>query len=328
MLNMEKWKPFSLLIAGSLAGGLVRIYMPSPVSPLWQCIIWIAFLFLLFLGSGLMGSVLHQGIRLRREKFVFTGWKVGVLNDAGWESAGGEIASGTVVSPEEWKRLIEDQAAINRVRLKVEMVNLRKSIDPFHVILNPYGGVYPEYNSVEHKTLDKIFNYVDRGGIFVSIADIPGYYEYNSFLKRRLDATKPVYKIENNIISPYRIFSETPFIKRLGLDIKNVESLGPLEWKGSNEKINEVLRQMGKIKVARAAIIEKNVTPILRNDQNPAITPLFTIPYGGKGTFLISLAFQNWEERMKEILIYCLFSLIAKEDRRREENQITRSLLF
>jgi len=57
------------------------------------------------------------------------------------------------------------------------------------MVINPYGGVYPEDDLSTLKSLDNIFDYVRNGGIYVNIADIPFYYAYERNLKRRIDTT-------------------------------------------------------------------------------------------------------------------------------------------
>lgn len=59
----------------------------------------------------------------------------------------------------------------------------------YPVVLNPYGGVYPEKNLTTLSSFKKIVSYVRKGGIYVNISDIPFYYAYDINLDRRIDTT-------------------------------------------------------------------------------------------------------------------------------------------
>ena len=79
--------------------------------------------------------------------------------------------------------------------------------------------------------MKKIFNYVEEGGVFINVADIPGYFAYNSPLGRKLDTTPPTYFMERRpdgkiSISTERVFERTPFLEKLGLQVLNIENSG------------------------------------------------------------------------------------------------------
>lgn len=57
------------------------------------------------------------------------------------------------------------------------------------IIINPFGGVYPEKDLSHLKSLEVVFNFVRNGGIYLNIADIPFYYAYDEMLDRRIDTT-------------------------------------------------------------------------------------------------------------------------------------------
>jgi len=64
-----------------------------------------------------------------------------------------------------------------------------KVFKEYPIIINPYGGAYPESEISHLNSLSQIFHYVRDGGIYVNIADIPFYYAYDHNLKRRVDTT-------------------------------------------------------------------------------------------------------------------------------------------
>jgi len=216
----------------------------------------------------------------------------------GWDLENNEISSGTNISPREWKEEIEKLARENRVKIKVELSDIRKNFDSYFAILNPYGGVYPELDIRSSKTLDKILTYVSEGGLFVNVADIPGYFAYNPLLRRRLDATPPIYGINNTggkiSVHPIRPFELTPFMEKLGLQVLNIEGEPLFNWdmefEGEFNSIVNKTEDDNKINVHRAVVCERNVKPIMKpkmlNDK--CVTPLFFVNYGN-GKSLISL---------------------------------------
>ena len=179
--------------------------------------------------------------------------------------------------------------------------------------------------SRHNETLNKIFDYVNKGGLFVNVADIPGYWAYNLLLKRRLDATPPIYGIDRApngqiLIIPIRPFELTPFMEKLGLRVLNIENSPLTNWKVEFEdRFKRMAGDVGEIKVDRATVAERNVKPIIKPkvDGQTAITPLFVGGYGD-GEFLISQIFLDNESRpqnnkMKEILTKILIELIREK---------------
>lgn len=57
------------------------------------------------------------------------------------------------------------------------------------IVMNPYGGVYPENDLSKLESLETIFDFVQNGGIYINIADIPFYYAFDKKLNRRVDTT-------------------------------------------------------------------------------------------------------------------------------------------
>lgn len=239
----------------------------------------------------------------------------------GWDQNNQEIAVWADISPQEWKNEIEKQAAENKIKIKVELINVKKRFDAYFAVLNPYGGVYPESDVPASTTLSKILTYVSERGLFVNVADIPGYWAYNQLLKRKLDATRPLYGIERTpegriSIIPVRPFELTPFMEKLGLRVINAEGTEFFNWNAEVEgKFKGLMKGIAEIKVHRAVICEKNVQQIIKHRSNGqlALTPLFFAPYGG-GNFLISLVVldQQYPQNriMKELLAKIIVELI------------------
>jgi hypothetical protein len=59
----------------------------------------------------------------------------------------------------------------------------------YPIIINPYGGAYPEHDLENFSEFKQILSYVDGGGIYVNIADIPFYFARTKSQHRLLDTT-------------------------------------------------------------------------------------------------------------------------------------------
>lgn len=312
---MNHWKALALLLAGTLASVIVRILIPDSIP-----VIFVAFLILLFLalfifGSGAGSLVLHHYRIWRRKGNRILPPKVGILNDMGWNSDDPEIRACTDVSPNDWKAEITAQAGKRKGKIKIELITTSTNFDSYAAILNPYGSVYPERDMKNFETLSKIAEYVNGGGLFVNVADLPSYWAYSLLLKRRLNTTPPIYDIHElaggEVYKPVRLFDRNPLMEKLSLRILNTQrTSGFTNWKVKFEKrFNGSSEIADDICVDRVVIVERNVDAVMtprRNDiENISLTPLFFTNYGD-GRFLFSLVWlgkdlpKNYV--MKEIL--------------------------
>lgn len=324
MINI--WKSFALLMAGALASIIGGMLLQSPL-PITVTLIFIGVFLILFLvGSGAVSVIWHNfNLWRRKGNKLFTA-KVGILNDIKWDKEYTQISSWTDISPEEWKKEIEKCAKESEVEIKVKLINTRRNFDPYLAILNPYGGVYPEMDLKNFETLNKIFNYVNESGLFINVADVPGYWAYNPFLKRRLNATPAIYgisKILGGIFPTKEMpFELTPFMEKLGLRILNLQYGELCKWDVEIENIFGSLKEnIDHITAYRAAIVERNIQPIIRPkkfSQNEEMTPFFTVSYG-EGKFLMLLL--DMEKgipenmKMKKFLVKILIELVSKKEK-------------
>ncbi len=83
----------------------------------------------------------------------------------------------------EIKKLLKDRG-IHFCRIKTDYL-----LDLFPICLNPYGGVYPEVDAGKLVSLEKIFSYVNKGGVYINVSDIPFYFAFDRSLHRRVDIT-------------------------------------------------------------------------------------------------------------------------------------------
>jgi hypothetical protein len=234
-------------------------------------------------------------------------WKnpnIGILNDMGNDMTNNETSNYTDFSPEDWKNTLD-----KKTNLKIELININKSFDNYVAILNPYGGVYPESDLKKLSTLTKILDFVNEGGIFINIADIPTYWAYNTRIQRKLDTTAPVYEIENNELKSSRPFALTPLIKELGLQIFRVKPIKQNFKKFSEQDVN--------IFSERIATIESNVDSLIPATlvANLKTTAFFTVRYG-EGDFVISLVFLKHErhnQMAKDTIMNAILTVVSNK---------------
>ncbi|GAH71656.1 unnamed protein product, partial [marine sediment metagenome] len=250
-------KSLALLFAGALASVIGGLIIWSPLPNKYLYILCTIVVILILYGSGAISKMWHSYNLWKRMGNKLAARKVGILSDMGWEIKNKESYTWTDISPGEWKEAIEKQAKENKVKIKVELIDVGKNFDPYIAILNPYGGVYPERDVKNFKTLNKMLNYVNERGLLVNVADIPGYWAYNPLLKRRLDATPPSYGIDRApdgriSIIPVRPFELTPFMEKLGLRVLNTENTELYKWIVEFEdEFDRITEDTGEIEVHR-----------------------------------------------------------------------------
>lgn len=307
------YRELSLLFAGALASTIGTLFVKSPASNVTILLLCLAVIVLILYGAGVITAMNHKRNLFTREISKV----IGIFSDMAWEPENQEISAWTNISPVDWKNAIEKYATTNKARIKVKLINTKDNFDRYTAIVNPYGGVYPERNLKEHATLNKIFDYVEHEGIFINVADIPGYWAYNPLLKRKLDATPQIYGTTQDrsgriAFVPARLFELTPFVERLGLRVLNTAGycFSP-RWSFENKSgINKEL----EINIDRAVVVEKNVVPIIKpqkfNSSN--VTPIFYTKYGD-GKFLLSLIWFDLSRKSNDPTMGLLIESIIKE---------------
>ena len=297
-LGEENKKRLALLFAGALIGFIksileLSISVDVKVTLIITTVVGIAF-FLLY-GIGIPQEKYHEFILKHRWKEPL---KIGILNDMKWDVSNREIFAWSDVSPDSWKEAIERFTNDLGVEVKVELIHAGMKFDSYVAILNPYGGVYPEYDLRNLSTLDKILGYVKEGGCFINVADIPSYWAYNPDLHRKLDIASTVYAALPTptgvrIIST-KPFELTPLIERLRLRIIRNDS-------GIQQNLDAVLGASvhTNIRSERLAIVESNVVSCVPTTRLPYVdgntydmSALFFVNFGD-GAFLFSLIWIN-----------------------------------
>ncbi|MEM2129089.1 MAG: hypothetical protein QXZ70_00670 [Candidatus Bathyarchaeia archaeon] len=260
---------------------------------------------------------------------------MGRLNDMEWNPENKETYTYTNIGPEDWKKELEK---LGGKRCKVEFIYIKKNFDPYTVIINPYGEVYPEHNVGKLESLTKVLSYVNSGGIFINISGIPFYYAFSLALKRRVDLalreSPHAYKAYGDVLIPefkYPLFTSTPLTKELDLMIFNLErGTGAFNWdlKPSNE-FKEIFPEIKGTKVHRAARVEKNVKPVVDSQvylkgipfREGSVTPIFYL-ISGEGSFLFSLIFldqqpKDVQDKLKQSICKLILNYKLIEEKKR-----------
>jgi len=320
-LENETIKGLFLIFFGAVAsiilGGLL---VDRLVINIRTCILMVLSIVLLLCGSGLVPIVWHHYNKRRRKSAL----KVGILNDMEWELENiKQISTNTDISPEDWEKEINELSGNEEVTVK--LINAKNYFDKYNAIINPYGGVYPEYDLENLETMNKILSYIKDGGLFVNVADIPGFFACNPSIepwRRVVTARKDApyeYILQDNRAKPYaqmHLFHLTPFTRELGVDIYTVEY--------SSE---QGFLESGKFKIHRVAVVGGFIDPKIELQLNTLpslyplgkkipVTPLFFARYGD-GKLLSSLIFEKEqdEELKMEIKkmgssLFCMGKLI------------------
>jgi hypothetical protein len=171
----------------------------------------------------------------------------------------------------------------------------------------------------DFSTLDKILDYVREGGLFVNVADIPSYWAYDPYLRRKIDAGQPVFQYVQGGPQVLHPFEAVPLPKALGLRIMGSDP-GP-RWTLTFDTYSG----SSNMTFNRAATIERNVKThvgVIDLTNQGYITPLFS-SYYGEGVFLISLA---WMEdnpgRSGEVLTKTIAGLAVGEVLAKKNEQL------
>lgn len=305
----------SLLLGGTLLAIIIDLWFRPLATKrrLVQVLLLLSCLFFLLSGFG----IISEACRAFNLSYRRVDKKIGILNVGGWSSNNDQICSYTNISPEDWKKAIEEYAKANKVKIKLKLITANDNFDSYTAILNPYGGVYPEKNLAQSTTLNKIFDYVSQGGLFINVSDVPGYWAYNHLLHRKLDATPQIYGtfLDPNgqlTLSSVRPFELTPFMEKLGIRVLKSDSVPFENWQ-FKDKSNESLGSL-KVNAGRVAIVEKNVDSILlpQKIHKKDVTPLFYTTYGN-GKFLLSLMWPDLEKQPDTQFQNLLLGLIFKD---------------
>ena len=284
MSNM--WKALAFTLVGALVSITVTLYIK--VAPSYKWLIPLSFLvgILILYGTGICKLLWNWALRRIRTGIKICLWKprIGILRDISWEKRHQLYATYTNLSPKDWQDKIIHTADKNGVKVKVRLITTKKNLHGYMIVLNPYGGAYPERNLQTFTTLDKIFEYVAKGGLFVNIADVPGFYADSPKLDHRVAVGSAVVDWESK-----GVLLETPFMRNLGLRVYTEEHTDLVFVERFAGFSVPDLHGDRSVRVYLESY--RILQPIVQPRTNTRITLSFFKKYGeyGDGRFLISM---------------------------------------
>jgi hypothetical protein len=323
--TLQQW---FLLFAGALAGviGSFLLMKYETLISMHKGLSYATLLLLLLLILGVLPfqKIVDSFLLWRSKKKPYV---IGILCDMGWDEKRpySQFATGTKITIEEWKDQLKNDAKKNNVSIEIRSVTLKENLYRYTAVINPYGGVYPEVDLANATSLSKIFDYVSKGGVFVNVADVPGFWAYNVMLQRRSVASPPIRTVKEDAsgaisVNSFSIVAFAPFVQKLWLNVNPHEKNESIRWKDPVRYGTERFQQeVPNMMIHRLAVVERNVEPVLTLVNSNAtdveeMTPLFFAVYD-KGKFLISLIFQDFDknnnnQKIKEILSLVLIQAI------------------
>lgn len=266
-------REISFIISGSLIS-LLFIPFEEKVGKYSIHIITLI-LFFLLLGMGLfewpykLYQVIRKFINVKRKTIaIFAPYNITMQNSSWLE-----------ISYDDISKLFKNKG------LRYKRERKESVYDFYKIIVNPYGGTYPENNISNLRSLDRIFSFVRNGGVYINIADIPFYYAYDSNLRRRVDTT-PL----SGGLSSTRSFLETLLVKRLHIfTFRHI---------GENNKDMRIISLTDNSKNLYIKAYKINY-----DGKEYKCSPFLAIPYG-KGYFVFSTfpIKQSNKEKLLEII--------------------------
>lgn len=248
-------KKISLLLAGSLLGITFSLYI-NEISQYTSWIISTIFILILYgFGSfegifGIWVLVNRKINNIRKKICIYAPYEI-ENNNSSWVNV----------------YLAQLKIQIEKSHFNYSFKKDERSFSKYPIVINPYGGVYPEKNASTLQSFNNIFEYVRNGGKYLNIADIPFYYAFDEFLKRRIDTTPLA-----GDYSLARSFLKTLLTKKLHCFVYGLKDTG--------NGVTRVISLSENSKNLFCKIIK------IENDELE-YSPSLAIPYG-KGYFVFS----------------------------------------
>lgn len=255
---MKIIKEISFLLAGSLIGVIAMPFANQASEHL--PVIAVLFFLLILIGLGLFEWL--------RNFFIYCALFINTKTKKAGLFAPYEIDSDNSSWVEASLRQMSNK--LEKSKVKFTTITKDKKFSKYPIIINPYGGVYPENNLSSLQSLNNIFFYVRRGGIYVNIADIPFYYAYDENLKRRVDTTP----LAGDFLQ-IRSFLQTTLTKKLHCFVFGLTSGD--DFKSGITRIIELTDNSRNL-------FNKEITI---NGAGGKYSPFLAIPYG-RGYFVFS----------------------------------------
>jgi len=276
------WKALAFTLVGALISITLTLYIKKTPSYPWLIPLIFFIVTLSLYGAGVFAPLEWVRKRIRTGiKICLLKPRIGILSDITWEKKYKLYATYTDLSPEDWQEKILHEARESGVKVKVCPITTKKNLHGYMLVLNPYGGAYPERNLQTFATLDKIFEYVAKGGLFVNVADVPGFYADPPRGDHRLTLGYTVVDWKTR-----REMLETPFMRNLGLRVYTEEHASlVLDKRFAGLSIPPL---KGDRSVRAELEGHRILEPVVQPQTDTSITQSF-LKRHGDGRFLISM---------------------------------------
>lgn len=245
-------------------------------------------------------------------------WKnpimVGVLN--GWIDNLNKKKRCTITNYpfEEWKTELDNFSLNGRKKFNTNPICIKQLSNKYAIIINPFGEIHLDENRRTLYTLyNKIFKFIQEGGIYVCTGGIPFYYVWHEILGDKFDTTPLVIDVDQGRISQFRHFYTTIFTKEFGVKFnglpsqivtvnqnpEDIQYFGNLINVGGSNQINDF----------RSALEKKYIIPALRANINDSeVYPLFVVPYDNGYLMVTGMSLQSNVEFLKLVNALSNFS--------------------
>ena len=350
---MGTMRTATLAIGASLLGSVAGIFLIKPGALPW-IFLAVGILFLLHGTGFLQEYIIRRILRSIRGKWPVVAIISDLPWTPDSSEKRTHIWAWSRMNPDEWRRRITKDAQQSKIKVRVKRVRIKRSwvrffFDRYNVILNPYGSVYPEVNIKSFPVLNTILDYVLNGGLFVNVADIPFYWAYDpqrevlydlvryshQYVPDEYEGDGSRFRLKSAHIQSFGPFPETPFLSEVKVNVINTETvknreIEPLYYSLKLRDRSLKTGRLSSIAINRAAVVNRRseyetaapvetgrvesiVEEIINNGQ--VITPMCYVNFG-KGKFLVSLAFLDYDKQSdeaKEQITILQCELILKE---------------
>ena len=137
---------------------------------------------------------LYQILAKKLTRSRFKNPNIAILSVGDMDKAGTkDLLRSTVYTPEDWYNRFSSS------NIRAEKINDLSMKTDYSIIINPFGELYPEEDTTNLKTFQKIEEYIKHGGVFVNTAGLAFWYMWNP--KTELEGlTGPMVETYNGIV--------------------------------------------------------------------------------------------------------------------------------
>jgi len=153
-------KDLALLVGGTLLGLLTSLLLEVPIRLCLTVAVGLGGTALALYGLSVADMAYYGIIRVRRGARARHKRIVGILSDSDQSTPWSSKSTWTAITPYQWKYAMQNKSGLDKrlmPTLSPRMTALSKRIEKYNIILNPYGGSYPEEDTIKFQNLDCIF---------------------------------------------------------------------------------------------------------------------------------------------------------------------------